>query len=75
MKDFRIALASWGISVYPCFAISVDEIGLIGGVVAAVLNQFTLWNGFATLSIYNWKLYSYSPAKAAEKTKGLEIGN
>lgn len=51
VKDFRIALASMGYIGLSLFSISIDEIGLIGGVVAAVLNQFTLWNGFATLSI------------------------
>ena len=73
-KDFQIALASMGYIIgLSLFAISVDEFGLIGGVVAAVLNQFTLWNGFATLSIYNWKLYSYSAAKLVKKLRGWKL--
>lgn len=76
-KDFQIALASMGYIGLSLFSNSIDEIGLIGGVVAAVLNQFTLWNYYGTAlprSVSRtWKLYSNSPAKAAEKIRGWKL--
>ena len=54
------------------FSNSIDEIGLIGGVVAAVLNQFTLWALPRSVS----RIGSYTqtlPQKKLKKIRGWKL--